>query len=332
MKAGDWSSLALGLATLNLVAFAFASGEYMLGVERFYPLSPVTAIIYGSNDVAGQYLRIPATFVTAHVYAGTMVATMPLLIGSLSRGVGMLRRFLLSAGLGVAIVGILLANARIYVVSAAVIAVASILLRRTSARTRLICCGAIAASLLLAFSNERMQRFTSLSDTDYVTERIHGSVNRTFFEVLIEHPMGNGLGGGGTSLPSFLEGQVKNPIAMENEYGRILSEQGIIGLLCWAGFIGWFLTSSKAGTRSSWMGARKLTWCWCALSFGLSMIGTGTMTSIPTTALLMLGVGWVMVPPSDEEDLAVRSFVPADARTRFQNTLNEPAPETTVAP
>ena len=135
-------------------------------MERFYPLGPLTAIIYGTmtfgtvSKNSGNICYRPRV----HRHDGGDRAR---LIGSLSRGAACYAASC-CAGLGVAIVGILLANARIYVVSAAVIAVASILLRRTSARTRLICCGAIAASLLLAFSNERMQRFTSLSDTDYV--------------------------------------------------------------------------------------------------------------------------------------------------------------------
>jgi hypothetical protein len=175
---------------------------------------------------------------------------------------------------------------------------------------RLISCAAIAAVVLLALSNERLQRFTSLSDTESVADRIQGSVNRTFFEIMIEYPMGNGLGGGGTSIPSFLEGQVVKPIAIESEYGRILLEQGIIGLLLWIGFIFWFVTCSRASLRSDWIVARRLTWVGCTVSFGLSMLGTGMLTAIPATALMLLGIGWVMVPPSETQSDASLRITP----------------------
>jgi hypothetical protein len=117
---------------------------------------------------------------------------------------------------------------------------------------------------------------------------------------MVEYPMGNGLGGGGTSIPNFLEGQVVKPIAIESEYGRILLEQGIIGLLFWIGFIVWFLTFSHASARSEWIVARRLTWVGQAVSFALAMLGTGMLTGIPQTALMMIGLGWVMVPPSED--------------------------------
>lgn len=302
LKSRDWMFLSLSLAALNVMALTFGAAEYVLGVERFYPVSAVTQIIYASHDVAGyQYFRIPAIFVNAHSYAGTMVATLPLLIGaSIQPGLSRKSKYLLTAGLGAAILGVLMANTRVNVVSAALIAVAALLQGQMSKRQRLIWCCGIAATIVVALSNERLQRFTSLSDSDTITGRIQGSVNRTFLEVLTEYPMGNGLGGGGTSLPSFLENQVVKPIAIESEYGRILLEQGIIGLLFWIGFICFFLLSSHASAPSNWVVARRLTWCWCTVSFVLSSIGTGMLTAIPTTALLVLGIGWVMVRPLQE--------------------------------
>jgi len=314
MKSRDWSSLSLAFAALNLFALSFAAAEYFLGVERFFPVSPVTAIIYASRDVAGfEYFRIPGTFSNAHSYAGTMVATLPLLIGAWSQpGLSAARKYFLSAGLTAAILGILVANTRVNVVATAAIALAALLQGKMSPRMRLVLCGAIVAAAVLALSNERLQRFTSLSDSEAVAGRIQGSVNRTFFEVMVEYPMGNGLGGGGTSIPSFLEGQVVKPIAIESEYGRILLEQGIIGLLFWIGFIFWFLTCSRASARSEWIVARRLTWVGCAVSFGLSALGTGMLTSIPSTALMLLGLGWVMVPPSEDQAVRLRPTVPTD--------------------
>jgi len=300
MKSHDWHSLSVAVAALNLTALSFGLAEYFLGLERFYPVSAVTAIIYASRDVAGfQFYRIPATFTNAHSYAGTMVFTLPLLIGAWARpAISLVRRFFLLSGIAAAAVGVLLANARIHVVAAAVIALSALLFGNLSARKRAVWCAALVAVGLLALSNDRFQRFLSLGDADAVAERISGSVNRTFLEILTEYPMGNGLGGGGTSIPSFLEGQVVKPVQMESEYARILLEQGVIGLLIWICFVIQFLRSTKFGL-GEWAEARRLTWVACATFFATAMIGTGLLTSIPQTALMILGLGWVMTPPED---------------------------------
>src|SRR6202008_181902 len=114
-------------------------------------------------------------------------------------------------------------------------------------RQRVLFLVLVGAMVLAALSNVRFQRFKSLGDTEGVSERIAGSVNRGFWEILREYPMGNGMGGGGTSIPDFLEGEVRNPIGMENEYARILAEQGVVGLLLWFVFVVWFLLHSRTG-------------------------------------------------------------------------------------
>ena len=87
---------------------------------------------------------------------------------------------------------------------------------------------------LLAYSvggDERLQRFRSLQDPEFIAQRFGGSVNMSFFELVRKYPLGNGLGGGGTSVPYFLQDRIRNVVVMENEYARILLELGIPGLL-----------------------------------------------------------------------------------------------------
>jgi hypothetical protein len=85
---------------------------------------------------------------------------------------------------------------------------------------------------------------------------------------------------------------------MENEYARILAEQGILGLMLWLGFLSWFfyrgLLAFRAGPFAT---TRRLNWCLIAIGFGTAWIGTGLLTSIPGTALFLLGAGWVVMPP-----------------------------------
>ncbi len=148
-----------------------------------------------------------------------------------------------------------------------------------------------------ASSHERLLRFTTLSDTDYVSARIAGSVNRSFWEILAQYPMGNGLGGGGTSIPYFLEGQVRNPIGMENGFALILCEQGVIGLMFWLLFIAWFLARvAIAFKKGPWCSARRMAWCVAAASLATAWIGLGLFNSIPGTVLLFLSMGWTALP------------------------------------
>ena len=102
-------------------------------------------------------------------------------------------------------------------------------------------------------SEERLQRFMTLKDTDSVSDRIGISVNKGFLERAIEYPLGNGLGGGGTSLPYFLQDKVVRPVAIESEYGRIMLEQGIPGFLSAragsSGNVGETLDRESAGSR-----------------------------------------------------------------------------------
>src|SRR6185369_15342708 len=87
----------------------------------------------------------------------------------------------------------------------------------------------------LVDKDARLQRFTTLN-ADTVVTRIGWSVNSSFVDVLVNYPMGNGLGGGGTSIPYFLQERLKDPVLIENEYARILVEEGVPGLLAWTVF------------------------------------------------------------------------------------------------
>lgn len=298
LKGKDIIQLSAGLAVLDLIAVGFGGAEYFLGVERFFPLSPVTFIMYSSNDVQGGFLRIPATFINAHAFGAMMVATIPFLIGLWTGTQNRLFRVLALISVPAALVGVLMSATRLnFIFGSAMIAFA-LFKTQMKPRQKFLLVLIIAAVGAAGLINVRFQRFKTLEDTDYISDRIAGSVNRGFWEILTEYPMGNGLGGGGTSIPYFLEGQVRNPIGMENEYARILSEQGIIGLLLWLCFLGYFVHRSRnAFAEGAWSMTKRLTWCMAAFGFGTAWIGTGLLTSIPETVLLMIGMGWVLIPP-----------------------------------
>jgi hypothetical protein len=294
LKDRDLQQLVGGLGVLNIIALVFAWAEYFLGVPRFFPHTAVTEIMYSSVDVAGGFLRIPAIFTSAHAYGGTMVVSLPYLIGGWDRVQNNRFKLLALGGIAAALLGILMSATRQnFVVGAVMVLVAIGTRRGKSFKNVLVLIALLGIIGWSAATNARFQRFKSLSDTEGVADRIAGSVNRGFFEILTEYPMGNGLGGGGSSMPYFLQSAVRNPIGMENEYARILSEQGIIGLLIWLGFVGYVLSRGpKAMAQGPWATTRRMAWSLAAFALATAFIGTGFLTSIPSTAIHLLGMGW----------------------------------------
>jgi hypothetical protein len=301
LRGNDLRQLTFGFAALNLVALGFGGAEYFRGLEPFFPHNAVTQIIYVSSDVAGGFTRIPATFGTAHLFGGTMVATVPFLIAGWEYAQTPKTRWFILGGIAAALLGVLLSATRLNFVICGALIMVTVLKGRMTHRKRVVISLLILVMAGVAMRNERFQRFKSLSDTDYLEDRISGSVNRSFLEILLEYPMGNGLGGGGTSIPYFLQGQVRNPIGLENEYARILCEQGIIGLLLWLGFVAWFLGHLKSiFAKGPWATGRRLVWCLSVFVLGSGAIGTGMLTAVPHSAILLLGIGWAATPMREE--------------------------------
>ena len=110
------------------------------------------------------------------------------------------------------------------------------------------------------------------------------------------YPLGNGLGGGGTSVPYFLQNRIRNVVVMENEYARILLELGIPGLCMWVLFIGWIFTRGQIKKTDMFYVGRRLAYVACACAFATGLIGTGLFTSVPSTAIVLLLTGWIVVP------------------------------------
>lgn len=295
LSGDDRYRLALCLAGLNLLAFGLAGAEYFFGLETFFPHNQVTALLYLSKDVLGHSAyRIPSSFVNAHAYGGTMVIGLPFLMGAVvQKHKSTLHLQLLVLGIAGALIGVLMSAARTHFLIASFL----IIVATFSLRSRL---GYALGWLVLLVSigwvvsgEQRLQRFMELRDTNSVAERISWSVNMTFFEIAGKYPFGNGLGGGGTSIPYFLQNRITNPVLMENEYARIMIEQGIAGLLIWIAFILWVCTRRDRNPLDSWYLGRRLALASCVVSFLSGLTGTGLLTSVPHSCLLLLLVGWV---------------------------------------
>lgn len=294
-------SLALGLAALNIPALLLAFAEYTYGIEPFFPRNVLTDLIYNSNDVGplGAF-RIPASFPNAHAYAGTMVATLPLLLGAwVQRHHRRSNQVLLMAGIIAAVLGVFISAVRSHFVVMIVVLGVFILSSRVRPALKLVFTLALIGVGILVAQQDRLQRFVTLKNTRFVETRIHGSVNAGFLDALQAYPFGNGLGGGGTSIPAFLQYRLHARMLMENEYGRMLLETGVIGLALWVAFIAWFLRRYRQSSREPWTVGRRLAFCTAVCYFGQGVLGVGLFSSVPFTTIFLMLTGWVAIPQDD---------------------------------
>lgn len=301
-------SLAGWLAVLNIAAAGVAGAQFVLGIEPFFPRNPVTEIIYRSGDIAGFTAhRIPSSFTSAHAYAGTMVTSLPILVGAWMQPTpARWVHWMFGASITVSVLAVFTTGARLPVVLLLVVAAVALASGRVHIGYKLRWLFVAALVAWAVSGQERLQRFLTLQDTEYVTERIAGSVDLDFLELARTYPLGNGLGGGGTSIPYFLQSRVRNSVAMENEYARIVLEQGIPGLCAWVLFLAWVFTRNQPA-YPTWSLSRRLMRVGGAAAFASGMLGVGLLTSIPSTALLLLSAGWI----------AVAERIPAAAPSRI---------------
>jgi hypothetical protein len=301
MDSSDFRRLAKAIAILDIIALAFAIAELTFGLEHFYAQgNPVNDLVFGSADVVyggvGHY-RIPATFVNSAAYAGNMVASIPFLVGALAQERrGSRWRYLLAGAIAAATLGVFIAASRTAAVLLFVLGTLAILPGRIPNLPKSAWLAVLAGVALIIALTPRMQRFVSLEDTNMVSERIYDSVNENFLTLATEYPLGNGLGGGGTSLPYFLQDRVINRVVLENEYARIMAEQGIPGLLLWLVFIIWLVTRPGAAPSDASRKGKSLARYFCLISFATAPLGLGMLDAIPGTELLLILVGWFATP------------------------------------
>ena len=292
LKPEDFDELASILAALNLMALALATIEYFFGLEQFFPRNQVTELIYMSRDVAGYTaFRIPAFFINAHAYAGTMVMTMPFLLGAWVRETRPWRKNLIPAGMMAALIGVFLAASRTHMIMLCVLMLYALLSRELRSLSRAGLLVMVVCTALIVSNDERMQRFTSLLDKEFVTQRVSSSINLPFVEAALEYPFGVGIGGGGTSIPYFLQDEVLEDVLAENEYVRIMLEEGVLGLAMWISFIVWMATRRRNAIGQPSLG-RRLGRFLTVGYFLMACLGTGLLTSVPQSMLLLLAAGW----------------------------------------
>jgi hypothetical protein len=318
----DFYGIARVLAVLNLVAFGFALAEFFFGLPYFYPRNDVTDIIYRSNDIRASgslfgAFRIPATFPNSSVYASTMVISVPVLLGAWLQKRTYRDRLLFTFALFGTVLGVFLSASRTSLMLLFVLLMMTMISGRMGAFGRVAWIFMLAGIGWVVSIDERLfLRIMSLSP-DAVIERLSWSMNRGVLDHVAQYPMGNGLGGGGSSIPHFLLHLVRNPMPVENQYATIMLEQGLPGLLVWMAFIVWVLTRPLGPRSDPWQFPRLLARIACALYLATGFIGVGLFTAIPFTVMLFLWMAWLGVPQRREAEAPLPLRAPAYAEPRL---------------
>ncbi len=295
LQSEDFYDIGLWMALFNLVAFGVGVAEFTFGLEHFYPQNPLTEIIYRSNDVgSSNAYRIPSIFSNAHSFGGMMVIALPWITGAwVQHHRKIWHKNVLLGGLIASMVGVFMSAARVHFLGLIVLVTVFTFSTRLRPIYRV---GWLLVLIIVGYvvaSNPRMQRFTTLSDSEYVRGRFQGSVNVSLIDAVVEYPFGVGLGGGGTSVPFFLLDRVNRPVMVESEIGRIHLELGIIGMTAWVAFVLWVFTRPRVQRSHPWFIGIRMTWFSCLILILTGLIGIGLFTAIPSSCVLLMSIGWI---------------------------------------
>jgi hypothetical protein len=299
LTTGDLALLARGLAMLNLVALAAGVYVYLYGVEALYPHNAITELIYRSHDVGeAGYHRIPASFLSAHAYGFTMLATLPFL---LDRCVGvrvrLVDRWLAAAGVVAAAGGLLMCGARSPFVALALSSAIALLLTRFSFKIAFVLAVLVGVGFAVARDNERFQRARTLGDVERVTGRVSNSVNLGVLDLVFGYPFGAGMGTAvGNSVPFFLRDLAPEQIGAENEYCRIMIDQGWFGVAGWLLFVGWLCARPpSARPPGPWRLGVVFMYSLIVAQWTTAFIGNGLLAAIPGAFLMLTEMGVLVV-------------------------------------
>ncbi len=294
----DRRQLAKWLAVIVLLALGEAWLEVHFGLAALFPPIPVDFLILAAHDVhVGHHLtyRIPAFFVAAAVYGEFCVLSVPFLVAAVvdkQRSAKM--RLLALLALTASLLGVLYCASRSDFLIMAGLLFTALLVARMPVHFKVMLALLALAGGLLMLRTPRFQRSLTLQNTAADQRRVQFSVNQSFIALLEKYPMGNGLGGGGSNMPSFLQHAVRHRVTLENEYARIMLEQGIPGLILWCAFLLYFFLRGQPFKVRREKAANTLAYACCAALILQAMLGLGLYETTPSAAFLFLLMGWLL--------------------------------------
>jgi hypothetical protein len=96
----------------------------------------------------------------------------------------------------------------------------------------------------------------------------------------------------GTSIPFFLADRAPKQIGLENEFSRILIDQGWLGLGGWLVFLVWlFCAPPPSRLDRPWGLGVVLMYSLCLPTWATGFIGTGVLSAIPQSVLMLVMMG-----------------------------------------
>lgn len=295
LRGNDLRRLALALAILDIAACAFGLAQYYFGIQPFLPENEATELIYRSHDLVGYTQhRIPSSFINAHAFAGTLVLTLPFIGGAwLQRRRHTWERFLWPVAIAAVLLSVFMSATRTHTLSAVALVIVITFSGRLTSMRSIRWVVVLLMIVWVVAVEERFQRFTTLAEGEFLNLRLRSSINAEAFDLMAQYPMGNGLAGGGTNVPYFFEDRHVTQVGLENEYVRIAMEQGLPGLFLWLLFVIWILARGPGRGGYPWARGRRLAWVAGGIMLVGGLTGTGMLSAIPQSSLLLLLLGWV---------------------------------------
>ncbi len=276
---------------LAVLAGGYGIYQYMAGVESVIPDDELAAerhrfamYVTPSGEVE---FRIFSTFVSAGAFGSMMAYASALaLILSLSRDLSPLLRTLLRAGIVPMMTSLVLTGTRAALVMV-LIGMLVLWVHRRAMRVYLIALVLIFIGVRLGIDlteGRAAERFASLADLGLILGRISNPL-LVGIQAMREAPWGHGLGRTGHGVPFFM-GQwypTFRPIFSDGDFGRIMVEMGVLGLL------GLLLLLGTA-LRSAWRALQRLKGTpeeeiALAIVSGAFMMGSGTLVGSPLLSI-----------------------------------------------
>ncbi|MCX7752083.1 MAG: O-antigen ligase family protein [Blastocatellia bacterium] len=276
---------------LSVLAGLYGIYQYVAGIESAIPDDELAAerhrfatYVTPTGEVE---FRIFSTFVSAGAFGSMMAYASALaLILSLDREITPSVRFFLRLGIVPMMTSLVLTGTRAALV---MVLIGLVLLwwHRRSVRVYLVAMVLLSLGMRVGIDlteGRAAERFASLADVGLILGRVSNPLHAGF-QALLDAPWGHGLGRTGHGVPFFMGRWYPtfHPIFADGDFGRILVEMGVIGLVMLALLLGTAL-------RSAWRALQRLKGTpdeeiALAIVCGAFMVSAGTLVGSPLLSI-----------------------------------------------
>jgi hypothetical protein len=189
---------------------------------------------YATKSGVSEFRRF-STYVTAAVFGGTMAICTTIAVSWLMMPkAGWIQRIVLLGCGGMCAYAMLLTGSRTSLVLTILGVVLGGVFRKGGLKLMVVPAGLLGLLLigLLISGSSRLERFSTLLNPDEVLGRV-AIVVRPAFSLLVEYPIGGGLGRSAHGIPAVLLSRIDrfDIRTTDGDIGRIISDMGICGLV-----------------------------------------------------------------------------------------------------